>query len=150
MDITRLGKSGVLHDIVQVYKMIFFCSYFKSIFIIFKGLKTTKLVIACVSDEYTQSEVCRNEFLFAKNTLRLPVILAIFGSGDKWRVTEVGMCSLTCPQINFQFENPTAFEDIYNLIQINLPKRPSTAKEVLVKPETTTDTEEKTTAAYQV
>ncbi|CAF3553209.1 unnamed protein product [Rotaria sordida] len=130
MDITHLGKSGVLHDIVH-------------------GLKNTKLVIACVSDEYTQSEVCRNEFLFAKNTLRLPVVLAIFGSGDKWRTTEVGMCSLTCPQVNFQFENPTAFEDIYNNIQSNLPKRPTSAKEtssnVMGKP----GTEETTTAAYQ-
>jgi len=118
--------------------------------LLFKGLKTTKLVIACVSDEYTQSEVCRNEFLFAKNTLRLPVILGIFGSGDKWRITEVGMCSLTCPQINFQFENPTAFEDIYNLIQTHLPKRPSTAEEVSSKVVTTAGTEEITTAAYQV
>ncbi|CAF1552784.1 unnamed protein product, partial [Didymodactylos carnosus] len=65
MDITRLGKSGVLHDIVQ-------------------GLKKTKVVIACVSDEYTDSDTCKNEFLFAKNTLRLPVILAVFGLGDKW------------------------------------------------------------------
>ncbi|CAF2785557.1 unnamed protein product [Rotaria sp. Silwood2] len=130
MDVNRLGKSGVLHDIVH-------------------GLKNTKLVIACVSDEYTQSEVCRNEFLFAKNTLRLPVVLAIFGIGDKWRTTEVGMCSLACSQVNFQFENPTAFEDIYNQIQSNLPKRPTSAKEtslnVIAKP----GAEEITTAAYQ-
>ena len=119
-------------------------------FILFKGLKATKLVIACVSDEYTVSEVCRNEFLFAKNTLRLPVILAIFGNGDKWRTTEVGMCSLTCPQVNFQFENPPAFEDIYNYIQSNMPKRPSSAKEASSNVITTSGSEEKTTAAYQV
>jgi hypothetical protein len=115
-----------------------------------KGLKNTKLVIACVSDEYTSSEVCRNEFLFAKNTLRLPVVLAIFGNGDKWRVTEVGMCSLTCPQVNFQLENPSAFEDIYYLIQTNLPKRPISPREGASKVVTTLDTEENTTAAYQV
>ncbi len=117
---------------------------------LYKGLKTTKLVIACVSDEYTQSEVCRNEFLFAKNTLRLPVILAIFGNGDKWRVTEVGMCSLTCPQVNFQYENPSAFEDIYSLLQSNLPKRPISAKERSSNIKTTSATEQTTTAAYQV
>jgi len=122
----------------------------QSLYLLFKGLKSTRLVIACVSDEYTQSEVCRNEFLFAKNTLRLPVVLGIFGSGDKWRITEVGMCSLTCPQVNFQFENPTAFEDIYNLIQGHLPKRPSTAKEALLNAPATAGAEENTTAAYQV
>ena len=113
-------------------------------------MKNTKLVIACVSNEYTQSEICRNEFLFAKNTLRLPVILAIFGNGDAWRMTEVGMCGLTCPQINFQFENPNAFETVFTQIQIHLPKRPMSAKvantDVLTKPEA----EQKTTAAYQV
>ena len=103
-----------------------------------------------MSDEYTQSEVCRNEFLFAKNTLRLPMILAIFGNGDKWRVTEVGMCSLTCPQVNFQFENPTAFEDIHSLLQINLPKRAISAKEISTNVITTPSAEETTTAAYQV
>ncbi len=76
--------------------------------------------------------------------------MAIFGGGDKWRVTEVGMCSLSCPQVNFQFENPTAFEDIYNLIQTHLPKRPSTAKEAASNLATTPGTEETTTAAYQV
>lgn len=103
-----------------------------------------------MSDEYTQSEVCRNEFLFAKNTLKLPVILATFGMGDKWRTTEVGMCSLTCPQINFQFENPTAFEDIYNIIQTTLPKRPTSAKETSANLMKKPGVEEKTTAAYQV
>lgn len=107
-------------------------------------------MIACVSDEYTQSEVCRNEFLFAKNTLRLPVILAVFGAGDKWRTTEVGMCSLACPQINFQFENPTAFEDIFVIIQNNLPKRPLSAAETPSNTISKPGTEEKTTAAYQV
>ncbi|UJR35583.1 hypothetical protein I4U23_028336 [Adineta vaga] len=130
MDITRLGKSGVLHDIVH-------------------GLKNTKLVIACVSDEYTQSEVCRNEFLFAKNTLRLPVILAVFGNGDKWRTTEVGMCSLACPQVNFQFENPTAFEDIYLHIQNHLPKQNTSIKEISSNTHTTAESTEQTTAAYQ-
>jgi hypothetical protein len=115
-----------------------------------KGLKSTKLVIACVSDEYTQSEVCRNEFLFAKNTLRLPVILAVFGSGDKWRTTEVGMCSLNCAQVNFQFENPIAFEEIYGLIQSNLPKGVRSNREALSNANMTSETEEKTSAAYQV
>ena len=107
-------------------------------------------MVACVSNEYTKSEICRSEFLFAKNTLRLPVILAIFGSGDEWRMTEVGMCGLTCPQVNFQFENPSAFEDTFTCIESRLPKRPTSARkdvpDVVSKP----GTSEKTTAAYQV
>lgn len=117
---------------------------------LFQGLKNTKVVVACVSKEYTQSEICRNEFLFAKNTLRLPVVLAIFGNGDEWRMTEVGMCGLTCSQVNFQFENPTAFEDIYNCIRTRLPKRPSSAKDTDPSIAVHPGAEEKTTAAYQV
>lgn len=108
------------------------------------------MVIACVSNEYTRSEICRNEFLFAKNTLRLPVILAIFGNGDEWRLTEVGMCGLACPQVNFQFENPNAFEMVFNLIHGHLPTRPSSAKKTAPDVVTKPGAEQKTTAAYQV
>ncbi len=76
--------------------------------------------------------------------------MAIFGNGDKWRVTEVGMCSLNCAQVNFQYENPTAFEDIYSLLQRSLPKRPSSAKEKSTNINTKSATEQSTTAAYQV
>jgi hypothetical protein len=78
------------------------------------------------------------------------VILATFGSGDKWRTTEVGMCSLTCPQVNFQFENPSAFEDIFKHIEQKIPKRSSTEREIASNVTTTPGTEEKTTEAYQV
>ena len=106
--------------------------------------------MACVSDEYTQSDVCRNEFLFAKNTLRLPVILAIVGSGDQWRQTEVGMCSLACTQVNFQLENPAAFEDVYNNIKSKLPKQTTSTRERIADVATAPAAEKKTTAAYQV
>jgi len=77
------------------------------------------------------------------------VILAICGAGEKWRVTEVGMCSLTCQQVNFQFENPTAFEDIYNLVRKQLSLRPKSVREPAANA-MGTSAEQTTTAAYQV
>ena len=106
--------------------------------------------MACVSDEYTQSDVCRNEFLFAKNTLRLPVMLAIVGNGDQWRQTEVGMCSQGCPQVNFQLENPAGFEDVYTNIRNKLPKQSTLSREKIADTATVPAAEKKTTAAYQV
>ena len=49
-----------------------------------------KVVLVCVSDEYAASNNCVVEFRFVANTLKLPVILAVVGSGSKWRATEVG------------------------------------------------------------
>ena len=78
------------------------------------------------------------------------MILAIFGNGDEWRMTEVGMCGLTCQQVNFQYENPNAFEMVYSHIHSQLPKRPVSTKKTAAEVTTKPGVEQKTTAAYQV
>ncbi|CAF4152020.1 unnamed protein product [Rotaria sordida] len=87
MDTSCLGETGVFRGIAH-------------------GLKNTKVVVACVSDEYVESEICRNEFFFAKNTLRLPVILAIMGTGKKWRQTE-DICNKIQSILNKRLLSPT-------------------------------------------
>ena len=67
-----------------------------------EGLVNAKVVLVCVSDEYAASSNCAVEFRFVANTLKLPVVLAVVGSGSRWRATEVregeggGICVTCC------------------------------------------------------
>lgn len=54
-----------------------------------EGLLSAKVVVVCVSDEYASSSTCQIEFRYAANTLKLPIIMAVVGTGDNWRATEV-------------------------------------------------------------
>lgn len=54
-----------------------------------EGLLSARLVVVCVSDEYANSATCRMEFRYAANTLKLPIILAVVGTGNNWRASEV-------------------------------------------------------------
>jgi hypothetical protein len=59
-----------------------------------EGLRDAKLMIACVSDEYADSYNCQMEFRFAAKALNLPIIIAVYGTGHRWRSSEVGgICS---------------------------------------------------------
>lgn len=52
------------------------------------GIKQSKVVVACVSDEYALSSNCQLEFRFA-HKMRKPIVLAVVGTGYKWESTEV-------------------------------------------------------------
>lgn len=54
-----------------------------------EGLLNAKIMVACVSDEYAMSPNCQFEFRFAANTLKLPIVLAVMGTGNAWRAKEV-------------------------------------------------------------
>ena len=56
-----------------------------------EGLLSAKVVVICVSDDYAESTTCRIEFRYAANTLKLPIIMAVVGKGNKWRASEVGV-----------------------------------------------------------
>ncbi len=79
------------------------------------GIRNSSVIVACVSNEYAESDSCMKEFRFSSN-LKKPIILCLFGShlGDQeWRRTELGIIScLNCREINFQFENPNAFSEL--------------------------------------
>ncbi len=84
------------------------------------GIRNSQVFISCVSNEYARSENCLKEFRFASN-LKIPIIICLFGSPNakcEWRNTELGILScLISKEINFQLENPYAFEDLKNEIR---------------------------------
>ena len=53
------------------------------------GLNNAKVMLAFVSDEYAESQNCVMEFRFATSILKIPTILAVVGTGLRWRATEV-------------------------------------------------------------
>ncbi|CAD5126586.1 DgyrCDS14676 [Dimorphilus gyrociliatus] len=97
MDIEQVNRGGLFQDIAE-------------------GLKKAKIVVACVSDEYILSKNCQMEFRFASLTLRLPIILAIVGTGKNWIQSEIGMISLSYPRVNLQ-EMDTNIVEVVNLVK---------------------------------
>ncbi|XP_078679687.1 uncharacterized protein LOC144915298 isoform X2 [Branchiostoma floridae x Branchiostoma belcheri] len=98
MDIERVGKGGLFEDIAE-------------------GLRHAKMVVACVSDEYVRSKNCQMEFRFAAVTLRLPIVLAVVGTGYQWESTECGMLSLGFNKINFQHGGEVEMDRLVELVQ---------------------------------
>ncbi|ELU06933.1 hypothetical protein CAPTEDRAFT_226169 [Capitella teleta] len=85
------------------------------------GLRHAKVVVACVSEEYVKSRNCQLEFRFASVTLKLPMVLAVVGQSEGWETSEIGMLSLGCPKVNFQYESADALERLLANVQKLLP-----------------------------
>ncbi|CAD5126525.1 DgyrCDS14632 [Dimorphilus gyrociliatus] len=100
MDIEQVNRGGLFQDIAE-------------------GLKKAKIVVACVSDEYVSSKNCQMEFRFAAITLRLPIILAIVGTGKNWIKSEIGMISLQYPRVDLQ-ERDTNVVEIVDFVKERL------------------------------
>ncbi|XP_025077380.1 uncharacterized protein LOC112554025 isoform X3 [Pomacea canaliculata] len=99
IDVERVGLHGLFEDIGE-------------------GLAKAKVVVACISDQYATSNNCMVEFRYAANALKLPIILAIVGTGSRWRATEVGTLSQNYPMVSFQEQqSQAAFERLANMIQ---------------------------------
>ncbi|KAK7503510.1 hypothetical protein BaRGS_00005049 [Batillaria attramentaria] len=99
IDVERVGLHGLFEDIGE-------------------GLVNAKVVLVCVSDQYAASNNCVVEFRFVANTLKLPVVLAVVGSGCKWRATEVGALSQSFPMVSFQEQqNEAVLDRLVRLIQ---------------------------------
>lgn len=79
------------------------------------GIRNCSVVIACISNEYAASENCMKEFRFSSN-LKMPIIMCTFGSANtksEWKNSELGIIScLNTKEINFQLENPTAYQSL--------------------------------------
>ncbi|XP_060074414.1 uncharacterized protein LOC132554131, partial [Ylistrum balloti] len=84
-----------------------------------KGMSEARIMVACVSDEYAQSKTCCKELRFALQ-LGLPIVIAVVGTGEKWKRTEVGFHSLSFPTVNFQRHNDNACQDLLKLVQKNM------------------------------
>ncbi|CAH1783022.1 unnamed protein product [Owenia fusiformis] len=104
LDIEQLGSGGGLFEDIA------------------KGLRNAKVIVAFVSDEYAESKNCMLEFRFAAFTLRLPMILVVVGTGNKWRTSELGIIGLGHAEVSMQFTNPGGFEEILNFVKSNLPE----------------------------
>ncbi|XP_041377257.1 uncharacterized protein LOC121389673 [Gigantopelta aegis] len=106
LDVERMGtKEGFFEDIAE-------------------GLRKAKVMVSCVSNEYADSKNCRMEFRFGVSTLRIPVILAVVGTGYKWERSEVGLMATgnDCPKVNLQYENEAGLLELFALVQDVLSK----------------------------
>ncbi|CAD5120956.1 DgyrCDS9504 [Dimorphilus gyrociliatus] len=95
MDVEQVGRGGLFQDIAE-------------------GLRKARIVVACVSDEYVSSKNCQMEFRFAAISLRLPIILAVVGTGKNWIKSEIGMISLPYSRVDLQKRD----EDIVEVIDL--------------------------------
>ncbi|XP_033749498.1 LOW QUALITY PROTEIN: uncharacterized protein LOC117334139 [Pecten maximus] len=112
-----------------------------------KGMSEARIVVACVSDEYAESKTCCKELRFALQ-LGLPVVIAIVGTGERWKRTEIGFHSLSFPTVSFQQHNNNACEDLLKLVQKNmLSERKDDAEEKKKKKDKSN--EEKANRSFQ-
>nr|KAG5692964.1 hypothetical protein BaRGS_032396 [Batillaria attramentaria] len=119
-----------------------------------EGLRKAKVMVACVSDEYAESKNCVMEYRFAMATLRIPVILAVVGTGYQWERSPV----------NLQYENQAGLLELYKEVQAVLDKDKNNNKQTQelstddqrkiafqgVAHENGSDEEEKKTSAMEV
>ncbi|XP_025083170.1 uncharacterized protein LOC112557488 isoform X2 [Pomacea canaliculata] len=104
IDTEQMGQEGFFEDIAE-------------------GLRKANVMIACVSNEYAESRNCRMEFRFGLSTLRIPIILAVVGTGYQWERSQVGMIAVgqDCPKVNLQYENRAGLLDVLALVKKALP-----------------------------
>jgi leucine-rich repeat kinase 2 len=69
-----------------------------------RGLNKAKVVVACISDDYVNSQNCKLEFRFAHCSLRKPIIKCIVGKGNQWRKDEVSFLAQNYPEVSFQHQ----------------------------------------------
>ncbi|XP_064618850.1 uncharacterized protein LOC135482601 [Lineus longissimus] len=130
LDIERAGSvhGGLFEDIAE-------------------GLRDSQVIVACVSNEYASSLSCQMEFRFAARALNLPIIVAVVGTGQQWRATEVGMLSLDYDQINFQEPTKTGHEKLLQIVKTYVKPKAVDGRETKKKKDAENDDEKK--ASYQ-
>ncbi|XP_061180809.1 uncharacterized protein LOC133189455 [Saccostrea echinata] len=89
IDVEKIGTYGLYLDIAM-------------------GLQSCKLLVCCVSDEYSDSENCMMELKYAVLNLKLPVIVVPVGTGSRWK-SKVGIFVVKAeeeaPEISMQLED---------------------------------------------
>ncbi|CAH1772675.1 unnamed protein product [Owenia fusiformis] len=98
------------------------------------GLRHSKVVVVCVSEQYADSTNCMMELRFAACALNKPIIVAIVGNSNNWRYTEAAMLTGRgkSDEINFQEKSETAFdkllEKVKTIIDVEKHKESEKAK----------------------
>ncbi|XP_069138297.1 uncharacterized protein [Argopecten irradians] len=96
---------------------------------LFKGLSESRIMVAFVSDEYALSENCCKEIRFAVQ-LKVPVIVAVVGTGNAWKVSEVGFHANAYPTVDFQEKSDVSHKKLLSLVkQHMLPESQKDAEE---------------------
>ena len=119
-----------------------------------RGMNSARVVVACVSDEYTRSENCKLEFRFAHVSLKLPIVKAVVGLGNEWRNHEIAFLGGAYPEVNFQYDNSNAHRDLLEYVKSALEKSPPRHQAVSGQQQAESSdlekkTVEETNAAYQ-
>ncbi|RUS90000.1 hypothetical protein EGW08_002267, partial [Elysia chlorotica] len=103
IDVERVGVHGLFEDIGE-------------------GLINCRVVVICMSDQYAMSDNCAMEFRYAANSLKLPIVLAVVGTGNKWRASELGIMSLSYPLVSFQEKSSNSMEKLLELVRNHIPQ----------------------------
>lgn len=83
-------------------------------------IKTCKVYLVCLSDNFILSEQAMAELLYAKKTLGKPVIPLVLGESSKWSETTAGM--LLAGQLYIQFKSFEIYEEKITELENNLEK----------------------------
>lgn len=106
LDIEQMGKYGLYQEIAI-------------------GLQNCKVIVACVSDEYVESDACMMELRFAVCNMDLPLVVVVVGTGDKWKRSEVSLLMRRSDKgankVYMQKENPEGFEALHKFVVDVLP-----------------------------
>nr|XP_039270005.1 uncharacterized protein LOC120344759 [Styela clava] len=70
-----------------------------------------KAAVACVSNEYANSDNCRMELQYAGSSLQKPLIILVVGEGSEWKETVVGKVSLL-GNATINMQNITSTEEL--------------------------------------
>ncbi|XP_033743245.1 uncharacterized protein LOC117329409 isoform X2 [Pecten maximus] len=102
IDHEQMSKVGLYHDIAV-------------------GLQNSRVMVACVSDEYVMSDACMMEIRFGVCTMNLPLIVAVVGTGQKWKQSEIGLLMRRSQngvnKVYMQKENPEAWDTLLQYVQ---------------------------------
>ncbi|XP_021366171.1 uncharacterized protein LOC110458668 [Mizuhopecten yessoensis] len=107
IDHEQMSKDGLYHDIAV-------------------GLQNSRVLVACVSDEYVMSNACMMEIRFGVCTMNLPLIVVVVGTGQKWKQSEIGLLmrrsSTGVNKVYMQKENPEAWDTLLHYVKESIPK----------------------------
>ncbi|KAK3588393.1 hypothetical protein CHS0354_028970 [Potamilus streckersoni] len=84
------------------------------------GLRKSKVLLACISDEYAKSENSMMEFRFGVLNLKLPIVVVVVGKGNQWREMELAMLLMkkaNVYEVNLQNEDSNGLSNVYQSVR---------------------------------
>ncbi|GFS24052.1 hypothetical protein ElyMa_006993500, partial [Elysia marginata] len=91
---------------------------------IVEGIRNSKVLVACVSNEYAASDNCMMELRFGILTMNLPTVVVIVGTGNEWKESEVGILiqRSKASKVYFQKENRESYDILEAYVRERLPE----------------------------